>query len=546
MRTANRSAADVLIAAVVLTLLLAAKAVECQVADNRQASTIQSAVLGVVRDATGHPLSGAIISLQNGKQTVTAVTDASGAYRFSNLQAGSYTLSAKLPEFSDTKLIVEIKGGESKVADLIFSPKGNHREERLGAGVEFFDEPHFEVAGVADTTNLGGHGSSVALARNRDSIEKAVASLKSERETQAAAGPADQAREANLRQELKRQPQSSEVNVEFGKLLLDEGRANEALEYLDRACRLNPSQSQNWFELAKAHVAAGDYTIARDELLSHFVSRQDDRAQPAEMRHLLAQIDEKMGEPAEAVRQFQGAAELNASETNLFDWGSELLLHHAPEPAMEVFQKGTRLFPKSIRMLVALGASWYALGFFDKAAESLCAASDLNPNDPEPYLLMGTVQASEAMPSAAISERLRRFLKLQPANAMANYYYAVSLWKDAHSGNGAQDFSQAKSLLLTAIELEPSLAPAYVQLGMIFAEEKKLPAAISAYQRATAIDPDFEDAHYRMAQAYRQLGEASKAQSEVQAYERVKQNNAEKIAREGQKNQQFVYQIQKQ
>src|SRR2546430_13519862 len=45
-------------------------------------------------------------------------------------------------------------------------------------------------------------------------------------------------------------------------------------------------------------------------------------------------------DPLEAVRQYQRAAELDASEPYLFDWGAELLLHHAPEPAIEVFSKG--------------------------------------------------------------------------------------------------------------------------------------------------------------------------------------------------------------
>jgi hypothetical protein len=47
--------------------------------------------------------------------------------------------------------------------------------------------------------------------------------------------------------------------------------------------------------------------------------------------------DEKLGDALEAVREYQRAAELNASEPNLFDWGAELLAHRAAEPAMQVF-----------------------------------------------------------------------------------------------------------------------------------------------------------------------------------------------------------------
>ena len=40
----------------------------------------------------------------------------------------------------------------------------------------FFDEPRFTVAGVTDTTNLGGHGSDTVV-RNREALAQATASL---------------------------------------------------------------------------------------------------------------------------------------------------------------------------------------------------------------------------------------------------------------------------------------------------------------------------------------------------------------------------------
>jgi hypothetical protein len=67
----------------------------------------------------------------------------------------------------------------------------------------------------------------------------------------------------------------------------------------------------------------------------------------------------------EAVREYQRAAELDATEPNLFNWGAELLMHRAAEPATEVFAKGHRLFPRSTRMLLGLAAAWYARGDYE-------------------------------------------------------------------------------------------------------------------------------------------------------------------------------------
>src|SRR5689334_9284636 len=47
---------------------------------------------------------------------------------------------------------------------------------------EFYDEPKFAVAGVTDTTNLGGHGSAV-VQRNTEALTKEAISLKQESPT---------------------------------------------------------------------------------------------------------------------------------------------------------------------------------------------------------------------------------------------------------------------------------------------------------------------------------------------------------------------------
>ena len=89
----------------------------------------------------------------------------------------------------------------------------------------------------------------------------------------------------------------------------------------------------------------------------------------ADVLRLLGSIEEKSGNPLEAVQHFQQAAELHPSEMNLFDWGAELLLHNAPEPAGDVFARGHQLFPQSARMLIGMGISSYARGSYDQAVE---------------------------------------------------------------------------------------------------------------------------------------------------------------------------------
>ena len=180
----------------------------------------------------------------------------------------------------------------------------------------------------------------------------------------------------------------------------------------------------------------------------------------------------------EAVRQYQRAAELDPSEPYFFDWGSELLLHRAVEPAIEVFNEGNRLFPHSARMLVALGVAWYSNGSYDQAAQRLCEASDLNPGDPKAYLFLGKIQSVETAQSECSTERLARFAKLQPENALANYYYAVNLWKRRKGPDDAESLAQVESLLKRSVALDSKLGIGYLQLGVLYSERRDFSRAV--------------------------------------------------------------------
>ena len=66
----------------------------------------------------------------------------------------------------------------------------------------------------------------------------------------------------------------------------------------------------------------------------------------AELHNLLGQIEEKDGKFVAAANEFEIAAHQDPSESNLFDWASELLLHRTLEPAIEVFRQSARALPE--------------------------------------------------------------------------------------------------------------------------------------------------------------------------------------------------------
>jgi len=518
---------------------------EAQSGQAQAEPTMSAKVQGVVRDSRGHPLRDSTVYLRSKDAGEVAVrTDAEGAYRFLAVRWGDYILSAEMPGYANATIdLLKLAQNESRTIDVVLqSAKESEPHESSTARPEFFDEPHFTVAGVTDTTNLGGHGSDT-MVRNREALAKATASLSKQPLETVPLSSASAAIEQSFREAVALRPTDFDANSKLGKLLVGEGKARDALAYLERASRLKPENYDNGYELALARSETGDYELARLGVVKLLSSADSFGRERAEAHHLLGEICEKLNDPLEAANEYQRAAELNPTESYLFDWGAELLLHHAAEPAVEVFTKGNRLFPRSARMLAGLGASWYALGSYDQAVQRLSEASDLNPDDPNPYLFMGKLQAVETAPSQAVMERLKRFATLQPENALANYYYAVSVWKRRQPPEDNQNFAEVKSLLDKAIQLDPALGLAYLQLGILYSERKDFSNAIADYQSAIAATPDLEQAHYRLALAYRQAGETSKSQAELQLYERISKEKAAAVERERHEVRQFVYEL---
>lgn len=491
-------------------------------------------VKGRVTDEAGHPVPVAQVSLETpaGTPSNAQATDSKGNYGFQGLAEGSYKIKVRAQGFRDESSdLFTLHPEDTKKVDFTLHSTGS------GGGAssrpEFFDQPQFTVAGVIDTTSLGSHGTDTVV-RTTESLVRDTASLGEISKGGPANTPAES--EETLRARLKGSPDSFDANHQLGQMLSAMGRSREALPYLTHAASLNADDLQNNYVLAATYYDLGDYEHASSQLRALLL-----REQLPDAVHLMGAVEEKLGNPLAAVQQYQKAAELAPTERNLFDWGSELLLHRALEPAGDVFTQGGRLFPTSSRMLVGLGVTLYARGAYDQAVQRLCAASDLDPASAAPYLFLGQIQTIDSARSADVTTRLARFARLQPENANANFYYAMSLSKARRGPEDTATLDQIEMLLRKAVELDPHHAKAFLQLGILKEERGRTTQALALYQQAAAADPHLEQAHYRLAQAYRKAGDAQKAGEELALYESTSKQSVEQAEREQREIRGFVY-----
>jgi len=345
----------------------------------------------------------------------------------------------------------------------------------------------------------------------------------------------DKARE-HFKKAVALEPNSYDANHNLGEFYARSDKPTDAVPYLERAHRANPSAYDNGYDLALAYLLTNHLAEAR-QLIQSLLKQKD----AAELHNLLAEVEEKSGNFVAAVKEFQAAAYTEPSEENIFDWGSELLLHRTLEPAIEVFQKGAERFPNSARMAIGLGMAYYSLGKYDDAVKSLLRAADLAPSDPRGYPFLS--RAFDSSPSQAddVIQRFHRYSELQPENGQAAYYYAMSLWKGKRAQDPNVDLSQIESLLKKSVTLAPDLAEAHLQLANLYSDQRKYSDSIPEYLKARKLNPDLADVHYRLAQAYVRTGEKDLAQDELKIYQQLRAQHLSDLDKQRAEIRQFVY-----
>jgi tetratricopeptide (TPR) repeat protein len=437
---------------------------------------------GTIRGADGKPVNAATVLLEEkGSSTkVETKTNAAGTFVLSAGHAGTYAVRAEKSGWRSVAMdSLVLVLGERKQLDFVLQPSPSTNTSP--GAMEFNDEPNFTVAGITDWSNLGLHGSA-ASSRTSESLARETLTLKSSAPETADAG--------NL-----------------GKK----------------------------YEVALAYKTKGDLAGARGEV-QRALAVSDDAAG----HRLLGEIDERLNEPLEAVREYEQAAGMDPSEQNYFDWGTELLLHKAAEPAVQVFTKGSSAHPNSARMLTGLGAALYSNGSSDEAARRLCEASDLQPKDPTPYLFLGEIEKTTPALLPCSGQKLERFAREQPGNALANYYYAMSIWKHEKGSENPASLEQAEALLERAVAIDPKFDEAYLQMGVLQFARGDFEHAIRDYKKAIDINPQLGEAHRQLGLAYQRTGEKVKAQEEFQAYEQAEKTEAAEIERQRRELRQFL------
>ncbi len=321
--------------------------------------------------------------------------------------------------------------------------------------------------------------------------------------------------EQQLKQAVRKNANNFTANHQLGEFYLQQKQFTQAIPYLEKARQIDPGHYANTYDLALAYFRLNDLTKARANVQNLLKNKPT-----AELYTLLGDIEDKANNREQAAEEYQRAARLDESEDRLLDFGNSLIKIGAYDGAVQIFTYSLKKYPQSAKLRVGLGITHYTGGRYAEAVKTLCEAVDLDPTDPRSFVFLGEMYGVAPELAEEVTKRMAQFIQLYPQNAQAHFYYAVSQWQ-GQSGTPV-DVVAVERLLHTAIALDPKLAPAHLELGVLLAEQQKNTEAITALRTAIKLKPDVAKAHYRLMQLYQRTGQPALAAQELQLYQQLK------------------------
>lgn len=310
----------------------------------------------------------------------------------------------------------------------------------------------------------------------------------------------------------QRNPRDVKLVTAAGEYFFHHEQWKQSVVWLAKAYELSGHEQSIGYDLASARIEAGDVTAAMLQL-----EQMSKEGETSRVHALLGELEERSGDYAAAAREYYRAAEIDASEANVFDLANFLLQHkkytgYLPE-SVKFFRFGVARFPRSSKMMVGLGVALYASEEYDEAVKVLCDAVDLAPDDQRPVIFLGMARKVSPELAEQVDRRLQDFAERYPQNAAADYEYAMSLW-DRGGGEQGRNLDQIQALLRRTIARAPQWYEPHYQLGLLYESKAQFEDAIREMRKASSLEPAFKPAHFHLAILYKRIGDKAHAAQE--------------------------------
>jgi tetratricopeptide (TPR) repeat protein len=298
-------------------------------------------------------------------------------------------------------------------------------------------------------------------------------------------------------------------------------------------------------EMAKAlELAPGDRGLAFATAVAQFRAGRLDQAlanaekskkiqDNADIENLIGDIQERRGDSLAAVHGYQTAVELAPdNEEYRLSLALELLRHHTFEPAILVLEQGSKRFPASLRMWVALALGFFLVNRDSDATATLLGAMRLPSGRAFVLDYLGDLLIDQGdTPDTGVVKEVCGDADAHPESATAQAVCGGLLLRvQADRADAAAQYSGPLARLRKAVQLAGDNATARCQLGKALELNQQWRDARQQMEECVRLRPDSTEWHYRLSRIYLRLGLGDLAKEQ----DRLRAEADEKLAAQSQ------------
>jgi tetratricopeptide (TPR) repeat protein len=276
----------------------------------------------------------------------------------------------------------------------------------------------------------------------------------------------------------KQAPKDVLVNINHGRLLLAQGKQQDALIALQNAVKNAPDSAPAHYYLGIAYWQTGSLGQASSEF------QEAIKVSPGFPLALqgLAQLSLAQNHPSDAQVYAQELVQKFPADVNDRMLLGEIFLREGRSgPAEEQFLAASRLAPNQPAVHLNLGRVYYAEKKWTQAEKEFETAVSLDPSNPallSAYadFLVGRQQAPKAIALA------QQFVGAHPDNAQGHMVLGTLQFNSKNTSAAQEEFERA-------IQIDPKNVQGYLRMGGVYREMNQTDAAIGQYQKALDLQP---------------------------------------------------------
>jgi tetratricopeptide (TPR) repeat protein len=350
----------------------------------------------------------------------------------------------------------------------------------------------------------------------------------------------------------------------LGDALFQQGKTQEAIEYLRKATQMSPSFLSARIELAKALESVDDPSAQDEwrkaELLARLFAT-DEQQEPHAVDAAIDKYNSAVslmheGKLTSAAEGFRSTIKLAPDLAEAHYALGVILMHQGDHPgAKKEFTTVVRLEPENSDAHNNLGVLLAQEEDYGAALWHILEVLRLNPKNISAQINLSNILISSGNIKGAL-DQLQGVAQSNPDNALLLFYLGRAQFRNgqsematatfrkalaldprlpsAHSGLGEVDIilgrtAEASAEFNAALQLDANYADAHFQLGKLALQEGRKDEACAHLREAVRLKPTNYDAHIELGEAHEQLEQFEAAEKEFRVAMSLRPDKSEAL-----------------